>query len=266
MPEEFDGRRSPSEQVPGNIRYVGFDLDGTLIDTLRSHYKIFGAFIHDRYGIDPVEAAGHYRATSGLPTADQIASLLEKHHIPVDRSETSRLGQEADALLENAEGIPFPEVVATLKRLKDGGYRVFVSSSHPTDAVRQILAKHELDGLVDASFGTDFRDPSFRKGEAHFRKVAEELKIPYEEFLPSIVFIGDGASDMEAAKGSGVFALGRAGTGTAGDLMKSGAYAALDDLSNLPELLTHPEELQRLRQELKKTEGGHLSWPPWVND
>src|SRR3989344_4920146 len=247
--EEQGETRSKHESGPQPVRYVGFDLDGTLIDTMSHHYALFGAFMHERLGIDPEEAGAYYRATAGESTTRQIASLLERCGIGLDGKSLEQLGQEADILLEHAEGEPFAETAETLQKLKEQGWKVFVSSSHPTTAIATILTKHHLEKFVDFFAGTDPDDPAFRKGDTHFRAAAERFGVPYGDFVREAVFIGDGLSDVEAAERSGVRSIGRIGTRKKEELLTHGARAAVNSFEDLPELLAHPAALERKSKE-----------------
>jgi phosphoglycolate phosphatase-like HAD superfamily hydrolase len=221
----------------GRIRYIGFDMDGTLIDTMQFHAFVFGHYIKERFEINAEESGNHYIQTAGHPTADQIVSLLKKYSITISTEQAIQMGQEFDTIVEHVEAPPFPEVPDVLAQLKNNGYYIFVSSSHPTEAIERILKKAELLQHVDFFLGTDPQNPELKKGEPHFRKAAEYFNVPYEIFIKKAVFVGDGSSDMQAAITSNVIAIGRVGTKTEKDLLDAGAHITLSDLSQLPKLL-----------------------------
>jgi phosphoglycolate phosphatase-like HAD superfamily hydrolase len=230
-------QRYIKQNPQGRIRYVGFDMDGTLIDTMQAHASMFGQYITERFSIAAQESGSHYIQTAGHPTADQITSLLKKHSVTISAEQAVQMGQEFDTMVEHVEASPFPEVTDILNQLKDNGYYIFVSSSHPTEAIERILQKAELLQYVDFFLGTDPQNPDLRKGEPHFRKSAEYFNVPYNLFIEKAVFVGDGSSDMQAAITSNVIAIGRVGTKTKKDLIDAGASITLSDLSKLPELL-----------------------------
>lgn len=217
----------------GRIRYIGFDLDGTLIDTMAAHKKIFGQRMNEKYGIDNQKAADHYGATTGLPTGEQIRLLLQKDEIT---GEISVIAQEIDAKLETIEASPFPEIPSVLARLKTDGYHLFVSSSHSTEAVGRLLGKSGLLPYIDFFVGFD-PEKGLKKGPSHFQKAAAHFQAPYETFVNEAIFVGDGLSDMKAAVEANVLGIGLIGENTEADLRTAKAQMVLGDLSTLPELL-----------------------------
>lgn len=225
--------------------YIGFDLDGTLVDTMSGHKVYFGEIINERFGIDALEAGNHYFSTAGKPTVEQIKSLLQKHNLNIPSEKSAHLAKIIDAELETIEAKPFPEILNLFKDLKKDGYHLFVCSSHPTPAVGRILEKSGLLPFIDFFIGTDPEKPELKKGETHFREVANHFQVPYETFVKKAVFVGDGISDMQAADETGVVGIGRAGTKTEAELVAAKAHTALKDLSELPKIikeLNHPAE------------------------
>lgn len=235
--ENHSTRRISEAEPEGKIRFIGFDLDGTLIDTMSEHKIYFGRFIKNQFGIDPQEAGDHYFATAGKPTAEQISSLLTKKGISISLEKSVQLGQVIDSELETIEAKPFPEILNLLKDLKKDGYHLFVCSSHPTLAVGRILEKSELLPFVDFFIGTDPEKPKLKKGETHFREVANHFQVPYETFVKKAVFIGDGISDIQAANETGIVGIGRIGTKTKEELIAAKAHTALKDFSKLPKII-----------------------------
>lgn len=219
------------------FKFIGFDLDGTLIDSISEHLEIFGQYIYQKFGIDPSIAADHYRETSGLPTSEQISSLLGKHRVFKSKIEVLNAANEVDSKLEEAEGKPFEDVLEVLRRLKNSGFYVFVSSGHQTEAVGKILNRTGLGEFIDFFVGVNPDDPNFKKGEAHFRKIAEYFNVTYGTFTNKAVFIGDGTSDMEAASSANVVAIGRVGTKTGKELIFAGARKTCHGFRNLIQIL-----------------------------
>lgn len=221
------------------FNFIGFDLDGTLVDTMADHLKIFGDWINEKFSLNPNEAAEHYLTTAGLPTAEQILTLLSSRNIQLTPEQATALGQEIDAKLEDAQGIPYPDVPKALEELKKAGYYIFVCSSHHPQAVTRILEKNDLMKYADFVTGTDPNNPDFKKGESQFKAATKNFAVPYEDFLKKAVFIGDGTSDMEIAIKTGVIGIGRIGTETKEELSRAGAKITLTNFSNLLEKLAH---------------------------
>lgn len=222
-----------------NIKFITYDLDGTLNNTMSGHKVLFGHRMKELFGLSVKSAGDHYFQTAGLPTAEQISSLLEKFGVVISPIlNIPRLADLIDAQLENVEGEPFEEVPLVLSTLKDRGYKQSVSSSHKTESVERILKRTGLSQYIEIFVGTDSKDPTFKKGRRHFEFIADTMGVPYHQMLRCGIFIGDGTSDMEAAKSSGMIGIGRIGTKNVSELVQAGALFALPDLSLLPQLLS----------------------------
>ena len=70
--------RFVENEPQGRIKVVGFDMDGTLIDTARQFPLIFGSFMGEEFGASPEEAGIHFLQTQGIHTDEQILSFLKK--------------------------------------------------------------------------------------------------------------------------------------------------------------------------------------------
>src|SRR3972149_10538976 len=102
------------------IKYIGFDKDGTLIDSVDAYTREWGKIIHAQFGIDPKIAERVFRVdAAGKPTAVQLALAIENSHIKLSEEETFQKANEIALLLGNTVKAPlFPEVLDVLKKLK----------------------------------------------------------------------------------------------------------------------------------------------------
>lgn len=131
----------------------------------------------------------------------------------------------------------FLEFYETIKRLKQRGYRIFVSSSIPQAALDEFSERYDLKELL---LGTNPQNPDFKKGKLHFELVAKYFGIPYETFVKQTVIISDDVSDMEVTVANGMIGLGRSKSLEAEDtdkLQAAGARFVFKDLWPLPEIL-----------------------------
>ncbi|WP_196221716.1 HAD family hydrolase [Sphingobium sp. CAP-1] len=119
------------------IRYVIFDLDGTLVDSCGICVSILSAMIADRgsdHAIDPV-GARQYMSQGGR---DMVAALLGPACVDPDadlldfRARYARHVTPADSL--------FPGVAECLKRLHDMGLKLAICSNKPQMLCDKVLA------------------------------------------------------------------------------------------------------------------------------
>src|SRR3989344_3508994 len=229
---------SSEHQPIGHIRYIGFDMDGTLRDSLSEYTRLFGGLMHDKSNIAAEEAEVHFVNTAGQPTLDQISTLLEKHGITISPDEAFKEGNRVASYLgEHSDAPSFSEVPDTLKDLKERGYCIFVSSGQQEEMVKGYLEKSGLMLYVDFFAGIRPEEPEFEKGEPHFREAARHFGVPFDIFVKEVVFIGDTPTDMKVANDSGIAAVARSGINTEKVLLDSGAKFVLSDFSNLSTVL-----------------------------
>lgn len=162
------------------IKYVGFDKDGTLIDDVNGYKKEWGKLVNLKFGIDKEDAENVFMELIEGPTSLQLSTLLQKHHLDLSQSEVFKQAEElAYHLGENFKGNAFPEVLTTLKKLKEKGYIVFVSSGQQEIITKEDLERTGLMQYVDYYVGIRPDQPEFKKGEPHFRDVAKYFGVDF---------------------------------------------------------------------------------------
>ncbi|MGN1079729.1 MAG: phosphoglycolate phosphatase [Alphaproteobacteria bacterium] len=180
-------------------KYVIFDLDGTLIDSIPDMCREISLFLkdHGRRELTPNEAMsiigngaammlkGAY-ALTGDPIAEEALSDLLACWI-------SQYSHAQMALTK-----PYPHVVETLKLLKEDGYRLAVCTNKPAGPTKAILNKLDLRKYFDVVLDAD----------------ALPLRKPNPEPLweavkrmggtnDGAVMVGDGETDAQAARAAG---------------------------------------------------------------
>lgn len=221
------------------IKYVGFDKDGTLMDDLASYAKIWGKIFQDNYGIDETEAGNFLIQTAGVPTTVQVDTLLRKNNITLSQEEVFQKANEIATLLgEKADSKPFPEVPAVLKKLKEEGYKIFVSSGQQERIIKNDLERTRLSKYVDFFAGIKPSEPDYKKGEPHFRAAAKSFGVPFKKFVKETVFIGDTPTDVQVSRESNIISIVRKGVNSDDRLLDEGARLIVDDFSNLLEIIS----------------------------
>ncbi|MFW9921539.1 MAG: HAD family hydrolase [Candidatus Thorarchaeota archaeon] len=205
---------------------VVFDFDGTLADSMPFLEMIGVQVMMKYYGVPEDDATHRYRSTTGLPYEHQIENNFPRNsnnHQAVEEFEQLKIDRIFEQKL-------FPDTTETLRRLKELGLDIFVSSStfQPT-----IIKYFEQRGLVDF-----FREilgyrPGFEKGKHHF----DHIQAHHNLALADVVFVGDSLKDYERSKGICQF-IGIRGIFTEEDFRKAGHTGHIvDSIGDVPDLL-----------------------------
>lgn len=228
------------------VRFIGFDLDGTLFaEPDKSFPHVFAENASHLLGIPSAEAEAFAASTMGISTTKQLQQLPDCINMPADhiaRNLPFALQQLIADTIDTEFFLQpvtiFPDILPVLTQLKQEGKHIFISSSRPTENIHAVLTQHpEIAQCIDFAIGTSKEDPNLKKGETHFKKVAEHFHVPFEKLVQQSVFIGDTPSDMQAAQSINVLAIGRIGTTSSATLLQRGATLTLPDFSSLPHML-----------------------------
>lgn len=222
------------------IKYIGFDKDGTLIDSARAITKEWGKIINHDYGINSKEAERIFSVTAaGQPTDLQLKLTLQGHGFNYSKKELFQKSNEiAIRLGKNVKANPFPEVIGILRKLKEKRYNTFLSSSHQETVVKDDLERTGLSEYIDYFVGARPGQPSFKKGEPHFRNVSKHFNIRFDEFIKRAVFVGDTPPDIKAANDCNIVSIARFNSVPKEELSKAGARFIINDLTELPKILS----------------------------
>ncbi|HEY2807665.1 MAG TPA: HAD-IIIA family hydrolase [Steroidobacteraceae bacterium] len=193
--------------MPANfttIRAVGFDLDGTLIDTLPDLATAINAMlatlaystlppakIRTLVGdgaeslVERALAAGHATGVRAVPANEALAVFKRIYSRQMFRD--SRL---------------YPEVIATLERLRGAGLSAFCVTNKDGALARALMREARLEPHLAFTIGTHThaeRKPS----PAMLLRAAAQLDIPPGQIL----YVGDSVIDMDAAHAAGCGAI-----------------------------------------------------------
>jgi phosphoglycolate phosphatase len=181
-------------------RLLIFDLDGTLIDSLA----------------DLTDATNHMLAQFGrsLLVEEQVRLLvgqgarsLVARAMPGASDDEIERGL-ADFLAYNEAHIadrtcPYPGVVETLARLRDGGYPMAIISNKNVALCRKILAILGIEDFFAAVLGADSLSTRKPSPEPVLKLVRDFGVVPADA-----VMVGDSINDIEAGRGAGTVTVG----------------------------------------------------------
>jgi phosphoglycolate phosphatase len=219
-----------------HLGLIIFDMDGTLLDSMREHVAAFSCILKADYDMPPSASRSVYLQTAGAPLDQQFALAIQSHA----GRPPFRLDSLIDrfwALVGESEPTPFPDVRDSIEQLWRAGYLLVVSSGCSGEVVAGKMTKSGLAGYFRVMLGTDYREPGLAKGEGHFDLIRRELRLDLGEFSSNTVLVGDGEHDMAIAKNAGIYGIGRL-TGKNGDALgKAGANLVIDTLDELVSIL-----------------------------
>ena len=212
-------------------RYVFFDMDGTLLDTLDDLRDSVNTVLSG-YGlalISPYEAA-HFLGNG----AKHLVHCSLKERVSPEQEE--EILEEYKAWYQDhcrIKTAPYPGVMDLLARLKAAGCRMAVVSNKPDPAVRE-LNEYFFGGLIETAIGekTGIR-----------RKPAPDTLLEAMRLLEAdrkeCVYIGDTEVDLQTAENAGLNCICVAwGFRSVEELQAAGANAIVGTAEELEELIT----------------------------
>jgi phosphoglycolate phosphatase len=212
---------------------IGFDLDGTLLDTFRD----LGAAVNHALVLGGFEAAPLETSKDliGGGAKIMLARALEAQGgVPED--EFRRLYKAMLAFYEQnnaAHTVPYPKVREVLAQLAAQGIRMAVVTNKFEAFARSVLTQLDLIGLFDTVIGGD----SMGKG-ADGQYLAKPHPAPVLAAREAtgggrFVFIGDSSYDVRSAKAAGVPVIAAAYGYCDAAPQHLGADAVIDSFSDL---------------------------------
>lgn len=188
-------------------KLILFDLDGTLVDSARDLALAVNHMLQrlGRETFDPeiirswVGNGAQTLVKRGLSGSSEIDEDIE--HELFEEALDIFLDFYANNLC--VETISYPNVVGTLKNLKNQGYRLALVTNKPYDFIAPLLEGLEMNGLFELCLGGD----SLEKKKPHpmpLLHVCERLGVDASE----CVMVGDSKNDILAAKAAKMHSIG----------------------------------------------------------
>jgi HAD superfamily hydrolase (TIGR01549 family) len=209
-------------------RVIVFDLDGTLIATMEGFADIAADLINKTFNIPLDQARQSYIDTSGIAFCNQLEVLF-----PNDSKNKSVSDEfERRKMIHFFDEKPHPQVIDALRKLKETGHKLAISSNNYHHVVNEYSDRH-FEDLFDLALGYE---ENFAKGDPHFNKICDELRTSYNE----MIFVADSLSDLRLAKKCNVEFIGVEGIFSTKDFQNiDREVRVLKNLWDLPQYLTN---------------------------
>lgn len=215
-------------------RYVLFDFDGTLYDTVEGISKSV-KYTLEKFGIEA--ELDSLRCFAGPPLVDKF---MEEFGFSYEKASEARvLFQERYVPVGVYESSPFPGMKPFLEALRDAGLILAVATSKPLPLCEELLGRSGMRDYFSVVCGSELKGNNSSKKEIVERTVAA-LGADKED----CVLIGDTKYDVIGAHAAGVRCICvRYGYAAPGELEEAGADAIVEDLTELQKILTCDEKL-----------------------
>jgi phosphoglycolate phosphatase len=209
---------------------VIFDLDGTLVDTLRdladSVNYVLGQLSLPTHSVDSYK----WRVGDGARMMI-LRSLPENKQAMLDKVLPLQQAYYGEHYCDTSR--PYPGVVEVVNDLKKQGFRLAVLSNKPDGHTREIVSQLFGPDMFDLVTGKR-EDMTLKPDPTSALWVAEQLGAAPKE----IVYVGDTKVDMQTAKNAGMLAVGVTwGFRGRQELIENGADVLIDRAEQLVDLV-----------------------------
>lgn len=210
------------------MRYLLFDLDGTLTDPKEGILKCF-QYALESYGIRE-ENDDALTWVIGPPL---VESFMQGYGFDLKKAkEATEKYRERYRPIGWKENKLYPGIREQLERLRNAGYHLGLATSKPEDLARKIMDYFELTECFDFVGGAS-SDLSRARKEQVIQYVMAQMNITPED---TVLMIGDRKYDVLGAKEFDIPCLGVLyGYGDEKELAKAGAYALCANVEGLSE-------------------------------
>lgn len=210
---------------------VIFDMDGTLFQTnmiLEMSLDETFAYLTSRQewsGITPIE---QYRRIMGATLSVVWETLMPDHTDDIRRDANDYFHDKLIANIHGGRGALYPHVYEMLEALKQAGCPLFIASNGQREYLQAIVSQYKLDRWVTETFSIQQI-----QSEDKTDLVAHILR---KYAIGQAAVVGDRLTDIRAAKGNGLLAIGCRFDFAQEDELAQ-ADAVVEDLLDVPALV-----------------------------
>ncbi len=216
------------------FRYILFDFDGTLYDTVEGIAKS-AQYALEKLGV--TAGLDELRCFAGPPLVDKF---MEVYGFSWEKAFEARgLFQERYIPVGVYESRAFPGMTDFLAALKEAGLVLAVATSKPQPLCEELLGRSGMREFFSVVCGSGLAGNNNTK-----REIVERVIAALGAEKSACVLVGDTKYDVAGAHEAGIGCIGvRFGYAAPGELEEAGADAIAEDLSELQKMLTCGEKL-----------------------
>lgn len=209
-------------------RYILFDFDGTVFDTVEGITKCV-QYALKKQGID--RELDELRCFAGPPLFDMFLERIGGTAEQAERFVQDYRERYRPIGINECQ--IFPGIIELLKELRAAGCKTAIATLKPQFLAEALIEREGISGLFDIVCGSPADGKGCTKKDCCLRAMSFMAAVPEETVL-----VGDTKYDVFGAHEAGIFALG-AGYGYAapGELAAAGADAIVPNIKALRDWL-----------------------------
>jgi len=181
---------------------VIFDMDGTLFQTnlilepaLEATFEVLRSQ-NLWTGDTPI---GQYRDIMGATLPEVWQALCPNHSEEVRKRSNALFHKQLIQLIKSGKGGLYEQVEETLAQLHDK-YHLYIASNGQVEYLKAIVEKYNLERFIENTYSIERIDSGNKSELVQLVKTENEIKRGF--------VVGDRASDIKAAKDSGLISIG----------------------------------------------------------
>lgn len=185
-------------------KYAGyiFDLDGTLVDSMETHYRAWRQALQENGAPHEVFLWNEFLAHGGMAAPDIVATLNSRYSLHMNPSAVAARKRECyDNMLETEQLPIIPETVGLVRELNAAGIPYAIGTGSVINGARATLRSAGIENLFPIIVTPDDVPPGRGKPEPDiFLLAAERMSVPPTE----CVVFEDAEPGIQAAIAAGM--------------------------------------------------------------